>query len=64
MQLQLEPGFTLPEAAKILGIHDKSIYRLVNQQRIQAFVGLDSRLRISKEELHYYLRRQEELTIR
>src|SRR5215211_4251361 len=41
MQLQTEPGFTLPEAAKILGIHDKSIYRLVNQQKIQAFLGLE-----------------------
>jgi excisionase family DNA binding protein len=60
MQLQLDPGFTLPEAAKILGIHDKSIYRLVNQQKMQAFLGLGNRLRISKEELHYYLRRQEE----
>jgi excisionase family DNA binding protein len=64
MQLQIDPGFTLPEAAKILGIHDKSIYRLVNQQKMQAFLGLDNRLRISKEELHYYLRRQEEQTMR
>jgi excisionase family DNA binding protein len=53
-------GYTLPEAAKIIGIHDKSIYRLVKQQKMQAFLGLDGRLRISKEELHYYLRRQEE----
>jgi len=55
-----EAGYTLPEAAKILGVHDKSIYRLVNQRKIQAFLGLDNRLRISREELHYYLRRQEE----
>jgi len=60
MQLQVEPGFRLPEAAKILGIHDRSIYRLVNQQRMQTFLGLDSRLRISREELYYYLRRREE----
>ncbi len=60
MQLQIEPGWTLPEAAKLLGIHEKSIYRLVRQDKIRAFLGLDNRLRISKEELHYYLRRQEE----
>jgi excisionase family DNA binding protein len=62
MQLQIEPGWTLPEAAKLLGIHEKSIYRLVKQDRIRAFLGLDNRLRISKEELHYYLRRREEQT--
>jgi excisionase family DNA binding protein len=62
MQLQIEPGWTLPEAAKLIGCHEKSIYRLVKQDKIQAFLGLDNRLRISKEELHYYLRRQEEQT--
>ncbi len=60
MQLHIEPGWTLPEAAKLLGIHEKSIYRLVKQDKIQAVLGLDNRLRISKEELHYYIRRQEE----
>lgn len=60
MQLQIEPGWTLPEAAKLLGIHEKSIYRLVKQDKIQAFLGLDNRLRISREELYYYLRVKEE----
>lgn len=60
MQLQIEPGWTLPEAAKLLGIHEKSIYRLVKQNKIQAFLGLDNRLRISREELYYYLRVKEE----
>ena len=58
--MQIEPGWTLPEAAKLLGIHEKSIYRLVKQDKIQAFLGLDNRLRISREELYYYLRVKEE----
>jgi excisionase family DNA binding protein len=53
-------GYTLPEAAKILGIHDKSTYRLVKQERIRAFLGLDGRLRISREELYSYLKQKEE----
>ncbi len=55
-----EAGYTLPEAAKVIGCHPKHIYKIVNRGQLQAFLGLDNRLRISKEELHYYLRRQEE----
>ena len=57
-----EVGYTLPEAAKVIGCHPKHIYKIVNRGELQPFLGLDNRLRISKEELHYYLRRQEERT--
>ena len=55
-----EVGYTLPEASKIIGCHPKHIYKIVNRGELQPFLGLDNRLRISKEELHYYLRRREE----
>jgi hypothetical protein len=55
-----EAGFTLPEASKIIGCHPKHIYKIVSRGQLQTFLGLDNRLRISKEELHYYLRRREE----
>lgn len=54
-----EVGFTLPEASKIIGCHPKHIYKIVNRGELQTFLGLDNRLKISKEELYFYLRSRE-----
>ena len=54
-----EVGFTLPEAAKVIGCHPKHIYKIVNRGELQTFLGLDNRFRISREELHHYLRSRE-----
>ena len=54
-----EPGFTLPEASKIVGCHPKHIYKIVNRGELRPFLGLDGRLRISREEVYHYLRGQE-----
>ncbi len=51
-----EVGFTLPEAAKVIGYHPKHIYKIVGRGELQVFLGLDNRMRVSKEELHHYLR--------
>ena len=60
MQTMLpEAGYTLPEAAKIIGCHDKHIYRIVGRGDLDTFVGLDNRLRVSKEELYSYLKQRE-----
>ena len=52
-------GYSLPEAAKIIGCHDKHIYRIVARGDLDTFVGLDNRLRVSKEELYSYLKQRE-----
>ena len=51
-----EAGFTLLEASKIVGCHPKHIYKIVKRGDLQPFLGLDNRLRISKEELYSYLK--------
>ncbi len=54
-----EAGFTLPEASKIIGCHPKHIYKIVSRGDLRPFLGLDSRLRLSREELYLYLRSRE-----
>jgi excisionase family DNA binding protein len=51
-----ESGYTLSEAAKLIGCHRTHIYKMVKRGDLQVFVGLDNRQRVSKEELHHYLR--------
>ncbi len=55
-----ECGFTLPESAKIIGCHPKHIYKIVSRGDLRPFLGLDNRLRISREELYFYIRRRAE----
>ena len=57
-----EAGYTLPEAANIIGCHPKHIYKIVNRSELRSFLGLDNRLRISREEVYSYLKRKEEAT--
>jgi hypothetical protein len=54
-----EVGYTLLEASKIIGCHSKHLYKIVNRGDLQPFLGLDNRLRISKEELYSYLKGKE-----
>ncbi len=57
MQMMLpETGYTLPTAAKIIGIHEKSIYRLVKQGKLQPVLDASGRLMISREESYAYLK--------
>ncbi len=51
-----EAGYTLLEAAKIIRCHPKHIYKIANRGDLQLFLGLDNRLRISREELHSHLK--------
>jgi excisionase family DNA binding protein len=60
MQMLLpEAGYTLPTAARIIGIHEKSIYRLVKQGKLLPFLDTSGRLMISREEVYSYLKRKE-----
>ncbi len=52
-------GYTLPAAARIIGCHEKQIYRLVKSRRLDAYVGGDGRLMVSKEELYSYLKQMD-----
>ena len=54
-----EVGYTLPTAAKVIGIHEKSIYRLVKQGKLQPFLDARGRLMVSREEVYSYLKRKE-----
>ena len=65
MELQEMPttGYTLPTAARIIGIHDKSIYRLVREGKIDFYLDLTERMMISREELWRYLRERENGTV-
>lgn len=61
MQIELPTsGYTLPSASRIIGCHEKQIYRLVKDGRLEAYVGTDGRLMVSKEELYSYLKKREE----
>ena len=51
-------GYTLPTAARIIGCHEKHIYRLVRSNKLAAYVDLIGRLMVSKEELYSYLKQQ------
>ena len=51
-------GFTLPAAAKVIGCHEKSVYRLVKSGKLAAYVDSTGRLMVSKEELYSYLKQQ------
>lgn len=51
-----ESGFALSEAAKIIGCHKKHIYKMVKRGELETFVGLDNRMKVSREELYSYLK--------
>ena len=49
-------GYSIPEVEKILGLPEKTGYRLVNNGKLKAFRGLDGKLRVSEIELWMYTR--------
>lgn len=51
-----EAGYMLSEAAKVIGCHRTHIYKIVKRGDLETFTGLDNRQRVSREELHHYLR--------
>lgn len=51
-----EPAFVLSEAASLLGVHRCTIYKIVKRGDLETFTGLDNRQRVSREELHHYMR--------
>lgn len=55
-------GYTIVEVEKLLGIAPKMGYRLVNNGKLNAFKGLDGKLRVSEMELHCYMRDRENIT--
>lgn len=55
-------GYTIPEIEKLLGIAPKMGYRLVNNDKIKAFKGLDGKLRVSEMELYMYMREKNNIT--
>ncbi len=57
------PGFTLREAAKHLGIHEKTIYRWVHEGRLQAEIDNCNQYRIPYGELYSALKAQEDLSM-
>ncbi len=52
-------GYTLPAAAKVIGCHEKHIYKLVRSGKLGAYVDATGRLMISREELYSYLRNKD-----
>lgn len=53
-----EVGYTLPTAAKIIGIHEKSIYRLVHQGQLDYYLDYTDRMMVTKEEVYRYMKKK------
>jgi excisionase family DNA binding protein len=57
MQTLELPGYTIREAENILSLPEKTLYRLIREQRITAYRDSTGQLRISPFELYAYQRR-------
>ena len=55
-------GYTIVEVEKLLGMAPKTGYRLVKTGKLNAFKGLDSKLRVSEMELYCYMRNRGNIT--
>lgn len=54
---QYQAGFTMKQASKIIGCHEKFIYQLVKDGRLDSYTSpLDGKMMVSKEQLYHYLR--------
>ena len=62
MEVMPAASYTLPEAARIIGVHGKSIYRLVRNGKLRAERDSTGRMRVSPHEVYAYLRQMEERT--
>lgn len=52
-------GYTLPTAARLIGCHPKSIYKIVQRGDLGTFVDASGRMMVSKEEVYSYIKRKE-----
>jgi hypothetical protein len=53
-------GYTLPTAARLIGCHPKSIYRIAKRGDLETFVDASGRLMVSREEVYAYVKRKGE----
>lgn len=49
-----KPGLTMRQAAIILNVHPKRIYKLAELGQIKTYRGVDSRMMVSPEEVYLY----------
>lgn len=50
-------GYTLPTAARLIGCHPKSIYRIVKRGDLETFVDPGTgQMLVSKEEVYSYIK--------
>ena len=54
-----ESGISPRSAAAYIGVHPKSVYRIMRRGELQPFVAPDGRMMLSREELYSYLKRKE-----
>lgn len=60
-ELLLPPvGYGIAEFERIAGLPRKVGYAKIKSGEVQAFLGLDNRLKVSREETYSYLRRTQE----
>lgn len=50
------PGYSMRSAARLLGFHDKTVYRIAKEGRLDTFYGVDGKLQISREELYRFIK--------
>lgn len=49
-------GYTMRQAAILMGVHEKRIYQLVKEHRINSYTGVDGKMMVTKEEIYHYIR--------
>ncbi len=49
-------GYTLPTAARLIGCHPKSVYRIVKRGDLETFVDASGRLMVTRDELYSYIK--------
>ncbi len=54
-----QAGYTLRQAAEIIGYRRQSVYRLVEQNKLESYVGTDGRLMITREEIYRFLKQMD-----
>jgi hypothetical protein len=55
-----QSGYTMHQAAIIIGCTPKAIYPKVHQGQITPYLGIDGVFMISREEVYAYLRKADE----
>ncbi len=54
-----QAGYTLRQVADIIGYRRQSVYRLVDQGKLESYVGSDGRLMISRESIYHFLKQMD-----